>query len=233
MSRESKILTAILVVVVGAMIGLFAIANRGAGPDPVGDKTKITRDSSHKIGTGAVQLVEFGDYQCPACGNAHPVVKQLLKDYDGKITFYFRNFPLANIHPNALASAQAAEAAADQGKFWEMHDKLYEAQKEWESLAASAAAAKFAEYAGGLGLDVEKFKTALADEQLKTVVDQDLADANALQLQSTPTFFINGVQHNSSNDYASLRDAVEAALKQPSDAQSPAAATSTTPQPPQ
>jgi len=111
MSKEAKILTAILVVVVGAMIGLFVIANQGGAPAPTGDKTKITRDTSHKTGAGTVTMVEFGDYQCPACGAAYPNVKQLMKDYDGKITFYFRNFPLVNVHQNANASANAAEAA--------------------------------------------------------------------------------------------------------------------------
>jgi protein-disulfide isomerase len=213
-TRESKILIAILVVVAGGMIGLFALANRGAAPAPTGDASKIIRDTSHQTGTGAVQIVEFGDFQCPACGAAHPHVKQLLQEYNGRVTFYFRNFPLTNIHPNAMAAAQAAEAAADQGKYWEMHNKLFESQKEWETLAATEASAKFAEYAGALGLDVEKFKTALADEQFKTVVDQDLADANALQLQSTPSFFFNGVQHRGQHDYASLREAIETALKQ-------------------
>src|SRR5688572_5210284 len=119
MSRESKILIAVLVAVVGVMIGLFALANNNSSdaPTAVGDPQKIIRENSHKLGTGPVQLVEFGDYQCPACGAAQPSVKQLLKDYEGKLTFYFRNFPLTQIHRNTTTAAQAAEAAGDQGKF--------------------------------------------------------------------------------------------------------------------
>lgn len=213
MSKEAKVLTAILVAVVGGMVGLFMLANQGADtPTAVGDKTKITRDSSHKTGSGAITMVEFGDYQCPACSVAHPNVKQLLKDYEGKITFYFRNFPLSNIHPNAMMSASAAEAAGAQGKFWEMHNKLYEAQKDWSEEANPTD--KFAGYAKDLGLDVEKFKKALADKQFQPVIDQDLADGTALNVQGTPTFYFNGTQYTGKPDYASLRDHVESLLKQ-------------------
>jgi protein-disulfide isomerase len=211
-SRESKILTAILVVVVGGMIALFAIANKptDSGPAPVGDKTKIIRDNSHKEGTGPVQLVEFGDYQCPACGAAYPNVQKLLQDYNGKITFYFRNFPLDSIHKNARIGAEAAEAAGAQGKYFEMHDKLYESQKDWSEDADPTD--KLVGYAKDLGLDTDKFKNALADEQYKSVIDQDVADGTALNINATPTFFINGTQVTGGFDYDSLKKAVDAAL---------------------
>jgi protein-disulfide isomerase len=209
-SREAKILTGILVAVVGGMIALFIVANQSP-PAPTGDKDKIIRDSSHKEGSGSVQLVEFGDYQCPACGSAEPNVEQLMKEYDGKVTLYFRNFPLTQVHKNALEGAEAAEAAADQGKFWEMHNKLYAAQKDWSEDADPTD--KLVGYAKDLGLDTDKFKKALQDEQFKSFIDQDLADANAMGLNSTPTFFINGTKLSGGFDYATLRDAVESALK--------------------
>ncbi len=219
MSRESKILTAILVAVVGAMIAAFYFANKPAdtGPAPVGDKTKVIRDNSHKQGTGSVQLVEFGDFQCPACGAAHPNVVKLMKDYEGKVTFYFRNFPLTQIHKNAVASAQAAEAAGEQGKYWEMHDKLYEVQKEWSE--ESDPTEKFVGYAKDLGLDTEKFKNAVVDEKFKTIIDQDSADGTALNINSTPTFLVNGTQVTGGFSYENLKTAVDAALG----TQSPAA----------
>lgn len=220
MSRESKILIAILVAVVGGMIALFAIANKDNPPAAVGDPTKITRDNSHKMGNGSIQLVEFGDYQCPACGAAHPVLKQLLKEYDGKVTFYFRNFPLTQIHPNAMSSANAAEAAGAQNKFWEMHDKLYETQDDWSNASATDLTGKFEGYAKELGLDVEKFKTAYANKEFQSLIDQDLADAGALNLNGTPTFFFNGTKYTGKNDYNSLRDAIEAELKKVSPAAS-------------
>jgi protein-disulfide isomerase len=211
MSREAKILTGVLILVVGAMIGLFALANKSSNtPAPQGE-AKVIRDTSHKQGSGSVELVEFGDYQCPACGAAYPNVKQIMKDYDGKVTLYFRNFPLTTVHQHAEISAQAAEAAADQGKFWEMHDKLYETQKEWSE--DTDPTVKFAAYAKDLGLDVDKFKKALADEQFKSVVDQDAADGNALGINSTPTFYLNGTKLTGGFDYATLRDAIEAQLK--------------------
>lgn len=211
MSNEAKILTAILVVVVGGMIGLFALAGGGGDPAPVGDKSKIIRDNSYKTGSGDIQLVEFGDYQCPACGSVHPTIKQLLKDYEGKITFYFRNFPLTNIHKNALAGAEAAEAAGAQSKYWEMHDKLYETQKDWSDLADPTDV--FVGYAKDLGLDADKFKTEIVAKKYQTIIDQDAADATALNVQATPTFFFNGEQYTGNSSYASLRDEVEKRLK--------------------
>lgn len=213
MSREAKILTAILVLVVGGMIGLFAVANKGTStpsPTAVGDKTKIVRDTTHKEGTGTLQLVEFGDFQCPACGAAHPNIKKLVQEYEGKVTFSFRNFPLTTIHQNAQAGAQAAEAAAEQDKYWEMHDKLYETQNDWSEL--SDPTDKFASYAKDLGLDADKFKKALTGESVAKIIAQDAADGDALGVQSTPTFFIEGVQHQGSFDYNTLKKAIDDAL---------------------
>jgi protein-disulfide isomerase len=212
-SREAKILIAILVIVVGGMITPFILANKGSNtPAAVGDKTKITRDSSHKEGSGPVQMVEFGDYQCPACGAAYPNVQQLLKDYSGKVTFYFRNFPLTQLHPNAQAASEAAEAAGAQGKFWEMHDKLYETQKDWSDLASNDALAKFVSYAKDLGLDADKFKSAVENEDFKNLIDQDVADGTALNINGTPTFFFNGTQNTGGYDYNTLKSQVDAQL---------------------
>lgn len=214
MSRESKILIGVLVVVVGGLIGLFALANSGSssssGPAPSGSKT-IIRSSSHKEGSGPVQMVEFGDYQCPACGAAFPNVQQLLKDYNGKITFYFRNFPLTQLHPNAMAGAQAAEAAAVQNKFWQYHDLLYQKQTEWGELADPSS--KFVAYASQLGLDTAKFQSDMNSNAVKQTVLQDQADGNALNINATPTFFFNGQQFSGGYDYASLRDQVQSLLK--------------------
>jgi protein-disulfide isomerase len=212
LSTESKLLTGVLVAVVAGMIGLFVLANKptNSGPAPVGDKTKVVRDSSHKEGSGSVQFVEFGDFQCPACGAAEPNVEQAMKEFNGKVTFYFRNFPLTTLHQNAMTAAQAAEAAGDQGKYWEMHDKLYQTQKEWETL--SDPTDKFTEYAKGLGLDGDKFKQAVQDEKFKQVIQQDMADGNALNINATPTFFINGAQVTGGYDYANLRDKLQAAV---------------------
>jgi protein-disulfide isomerase len=210
MSKEAKIMTAILIAVVGGMVGLFMLANTGSSVAPVGDKTKITRDSSHKTGTGSIQLVEFGDYQCPACGSAHPSIKQLMQENDGKLTLYFRNFPLSQ-HKNALAAAEAAEAAGDQGKYWEMHDKLYETQKDWSDLADPTDT--FVGYAKALSLDSDKLKSAITGKKFQTIIDQDTADGTALGIDATPTFYFNGVRYTGDFSYASLNAQLQTLLK--------------------
>jgi protein-disulfide isomerase len=213
-SRESKILIGILVLVVGGMVSFFVFAG-GGNESPTGeavDRAILVRSDSHKKGNGAVEVVEFGDYQCPACGKAHPYVQKALKDYEGKITFVFRNFPLTNIHSNALAGANAAEAAAAQGKFWEMHDKLYESQDGWVTLAAGPLGDTFAEYAKALGLDGEKIKTAVADHAYKELIDRDTADGTTLEVNATPTFYVDGRKVTTSSERG-LRDAIDAALK--------------------
>lgn len=213
MSRELKVLLVILVVVVGGMVAIFALtgSNKPA-PITANDTTKLTRPSSHKIDSGKVAVVEFGDYQCPACGAAYPVTKQLLTEEKGKITFSFRNFPLS-MHANAQVGAYAAEAAAKQNKFWEMHDKLYETQNEWSSLSNDAAVAKFNGYAGQLGLNVEQFKTDEASQAIKDIVEADRSDGTALNIQGTPTFYVNGQQ---SADYThdTLKGMIDDAAKQ-------------------
>jgi protein-disulfide isomerase len=211
LSKESKILTAVLVAVVGGMIGLFAFANQSSdsGPKPSGDPTKIIRDTTEKRGSGSVQLVEYGDFQCPACG-AEPNVQRILQEYEGKVTFYFRNFPLTQIHKNAIAAHNAAAEAGEQGKFWEFHDKLYAAQKEWSDLADPTD--KFVEYAKALNIDSEKVRTAIDEEKYKSLIDQDVADGTALNVQSTPTFFINGSQVTGGYTYENLKAAVDKAL---------------------
>jgi protein-disulfide isomerase len=224
LSKESKILTAVLIAVVGGMIGLFALANNNStdsGPEPSGDPTKVIRDNTPKRGAGAVQLVEFGDFQCPACGAAEPNVQRLLQEYEGKVTFYFRNFPLTQIHRNATAAHNAAAEAGAQGKFWEYHDKLYAAQKEWSDL--SDPTDKFVQYAKDLGLDSDKVRAAVDDEKYKAQIAQDVADGNALNVNSTPTFFINGTQITGGYQYDNLKAEIDKALGTAASPAAPAA----------
>lgn len=138
-----------------------------------------------------VYLIEYGDYECPACNAWEPEVESLLKDYGDRVAFVFRNFPLTDKHINAYAAARAAEAASLQNKFWEMHDLLY---KNWESWKGDnkSAQSKFESYAEELGLDMAKFKE---DYQSSTVADRinsDLASANQVGATGTPTFIVSG-----------------------------------------
>ena len=212
MSKEAKIMIAVLVLIVGGMIGLFVFGGGNTANVTKVDTTKLVRSDSHTIGSGSTTLVEFGDLQCPACGNAEPWVAQARTDFAGKVTFVFRNFPLTNLHPNAMAAAEAAEAAGAQGKYWQMHDKLYATQSEWSNL--SDPTAKFVSYATTVGVpDMTKFQSDLAAKAFADRIAADVADGNALGINATPTFFVNGVQQASIASYTDLKDALNSAIK--------------------
>ncbi len=139
-----------------------------------------------------VLFVEYGDFQCPGCGSAHPNVKTLLEEYGDRITFVFRNFPLTSIHPNAKAAAAAAEAAGLQGKYWEMHDILFENQNSWNTASTTDRTVTFKEYAATLELDADKFATDLASTAVTNKIAFDLALGAKDKVSSTPSFFLNG-----------------------------------------
>ncbi len=155
-----------------------------------------------------IKLVEFGDYQCPACGGAYPMIKTLLETYGDRVTFVFRNYPL-NIHPNALPAAKAAEAAGMQGKYFEMHDMLYEHQNEWSELVD--AKPTFEKYAQLLNLDVEKFKKDSDNASIVDKIKADMSDGDILGVISTPTFFV-GESTVRVADFKTIKDAIEKEL---------------------
>jgi protein-disulfide isomerase len=152
----------------------------------------IAGEMRYKQGSGAVTLVEFSDFQCPACQSVHLPLKQMLAKYEGKVQFVYRHFPLTSIHKNAQLAAQASEAAHQQGKFWEWHNLMFEKQTEWAGLADPHE--KFLSYAKDLGLDEAKFSTDLESEATKGIVTQDLLASSRYRLTGTPTFFLNGVK---------------------------------------
>jgi len=148
-----------------------------------------------------VTLVEYGDYECPYCGQAYPIVKKLQKNLGNKLRFIFRNFPLQEAHPHALLAACAAEAAALQGKFWEMHDLLYENQDalEPEDLLS---------YARDLKLNLTQFENDISEETVTQRVKADFKSGLHSGVNGTPCFFINGVRHDAPWDYDSLSAAL-------------------------
>jgi protein-disulfide isomerase len=216
MTKEAKIIIGIAAVAIVGFI-IFAMAQpKPIEPTASIDDTLLIREGSHMTGSidAKVQIVEFGDYECPACAAAHPGVKQLLAEYkdNPNVNFVFRNFPLP-MHKNAIASAKAAEAAAAQGKFWEMHNMLYEKQEEWAE--SGKAIDIFANYATTLGLDVETFKDGVRGNAYSAIIKADQDDGRELGVSGTPTFFINGMQVSPGNvpSYAELKAKVEEALK--------------------
>ncbi len=151
-----------------------------------------------------VQMVEFGDYQCPYCGQAYAIinrVQEVLDEY-GLVCFTFRNFPLTQIHPNAQHAAEAAEAAGAQGKFWEMHDILYENQHALDD-------ASLREYAAMIGLDVEMFDNEMLTHIHARRVREDFVSGIRSGVNGTPTFFLNGFRYNDSWDEKSLLAAIK------------------------
>jgi protein-disulfide isomerase len=154
-----------------------------------------TTPTNHTEGTNTkdVTLLEYGDYECPACEEFYPIVKQVAQKYSNEITFQFRNLPLTTIHQNAFAGARAAEAAALQGKFWEMHDALYDNQTAWAS--SSSPKTFFDQYAGQIGLNVTQFDKDYASSKVNDTINADISafGKTGAEMQ-TPTFFLDGKQ---------------------------------------
>ncbi len=159
----------------------------------------VAEDRDHIQGPAdaAVTLVEYGDYECPYCGAAYPIVKQVQARMGERLRFVFRNFPITTSHPHAEQAAEAAEAAATQGRFWPMHDLLYENQRNLGDRDLRA-------YAEQLALDVELFETELAGHVHAERVRQDFMSGVRSGVNGTPTFYINGGRHDDSYDLETL-----------------------------
>ena len=157
-----------------------------------------------------VTLIEYSDFQCPACGAYYPLLKQLTAEYSEQVRFVYRHFPLRNIHANAEAAARSAEAAGKQGKFWEMHDKLFENQAAWSGMLA--ALPTFESYAGELGLNLDQFRTDVADGAVGDRVNAQFNDGLSAGLNSTPSFFLNGEKIDNPRTYEQFKQVVDEAL---------------------
>ena len=142
--------------------------------------------------SSTVVVMEYSDFQCPACRSYYPMMKELMVEFGDRVTFVYRHFPLIGIHPNAEFAARAAEAAGKQGKFWEMHDLLFEKQDEWAK--APDVESKFESYATLLNISIEQFKTDWVSKEVKDFVKTQRMHAIKSGLQGTPSFFINGKQ---------------------------------------
>ncbi len=166
------------------------------------DLTAAVTGEDHQQGSAdaAATLVEYGDYQCPDCGAAFKIVKQVQQHFGDKLRFVYRNFPL-EMHPMAEPAAEAAEFAATQGKFWEMHDAIYEHQ-------SSLSEAMLERTGEQLGLDRNRVRQAIEESEFEQRIEADMESGDQSDVQGTPTFFINGKQLTGSYDLRSLEQAI-------------------------
>lgn len=181
-----------VIAIIAVIFGGILVFQGDEANAPSGSNSSA-KPSSHILGEGAkgVKLVEYGDFQCPACARYEPIIKAVIEKYKNDITFQFRNLPLSQIHQNAFAASRAAEAADMQGKFWEMHDLLYANQSAWEG--ASNAKTIFEQYATQLGLNLEKFKQDSASSKVNDIINADMAAFDKTkEVKSTPTFILEG-----------------------------------------
>ncbi len=186
----SKQFWGVIVIIILVFVGIFALsANKTSAPGKAPDATKLTQHLQGQ-GKAGVTLIEYGDYQCPYCGQYYPILKQVQSEFDQQIHFQFRNFPLVGLHPNAFAAARTAEAATLQDKFWEMHDLLYENQNQWAK--ATDPASYFKQYAAQLGLNTAQFEKDFASSKVNDLINADVAEGTKLKVEGTPAFFLDG-----------------------------------------
>src|SRR2546427_2068451 len=164
------------------------------------------RDHSQGPATAAVTLVQYGDYECPYTRQSTTIVRAIQQQLGDKLRFVFRNFPLAEIHPHALHAAFAAEAAAAQGKFWQMHDYIFHHQHTLED-------SDLEQFAEAVGLDRQQYAHALAEQRSLARIEEDVESGERSGVQGTPTFFINGVLYRGSWEHDALLAALQAASR--------------------
>jgi protein-disulfide isomerase len=201
MPEVSKATPLLIIIVAVAAAGGIALYLSRQGP--TAQATDQITPSNAQSGGGRIRgaadapvtLVEYGDYQCPTCGHYHPIIMELLSRYQGKLKLEYHHFPLISIHPHAMGAALAAEAAGDQGKFWEMHDLLFENQRQWGAnpqAEAINAEAIFVQFALQLGLDANRFMQSMRSPEVRDRIIADVQRGNSIVKEGTPTFLING-----------------------------------------
>lgn len=192
---QNKIALLVAIIAV-AIIAAVVISQKSSEPEPVAatDRNSVTvRTDSHRLSTaedGKVTLVEFLDFECEACGAAYPFVEQLREQYDGRVTFVLRYFPIPS-HKNANNAAYAVESAARQGRLEAMYKRMYDTQAEWGE-SQDSKAALFRTYADELGLDMAQYDADVASPEVAARVQKDVDDGTRLGVSGTPSFYLNG-----------------------------------------
>lgn len=207
----------IALVIIGSIFGIIKLASKSKVSDSGSGASALTvsaiNDNENIKGNkeATTTLIEYSDFQCPACGAYYPIVKKITEDLSGQIKFAYRNFPLPQ-HKNARLAATVAEAAGKQGKFWEMHDLIFQNQSDWSE--EKNASAIFAKYAQDLNLDLARFQTDIASEEIKAKIENDSQSGIRAGVNSTPSFFLNGKKMDNPRNYDEFKNAIEQALRQ-------------------
>jgi protein-disulfide isomerase len=223
LSRNKVFIIIICVTAILLFGGIFLLSGKSPTNGPsnkVNDSLLIPQNAIETSGivngnylaatnSATLTLVEFGDYECPACGEYNPIIKQILTNYSGKINYVFRNYPLPQ-HTNAPISSYAVEAAGLQGKYWQMHDKVYDTQNDWANLPDPTNV--FVGYANDIELNADQFTKDLNSSSVKNKVQNDMNDGNTIGITETPTFFLNGQRMNLTGSYDQFKSLIDSSL---------------------
>lgn len=201
-----------VVVIVGGIYGLVRLGSTPPGTSTLPLDAVTADDWLRGNRTAGVVLIEYSDLQCPACKSYEPLLSQLTGEYGDRIAFVYRHFPLRTTHPYAEAAARAAEAAGKQGKFWEMHDLMFEHQETW---SRGNYQQLFEGYAESLGLNLNQYRSDLSADAVVARVENHYQSGLANRVNSTPTFFLNGTKIANPRSYDELKSKVEDAFKSP------------------
>lgn len=197
----------IIVATLALLFGLAKLGSNANTGEPKDLAKAVTLDEHIRGPVNApVTLVEYSDFQCPACRSFEPTVKRLQTDFDKELRVVYRNYPLTGLHKNAQVAAYAAEAASIQGKFWEYHDMLFNTQEKWEE--ESNPESIFVDYAKSLGLNVEQFQRDMKSDVVKAKVSSDAKSGDDSNISATPTFFLNGKYFKIPDTYEGFNAAI-------------------------
>jgi len=193
--KNIPLLLATLIGTVALIIGVAVTFSNQSSSTKIADESQLAGDKRRIKGpeNAKVTIVEFSDFQCGGCAAAYPIIKQVQAANPDQVAVIYRHYPLTQIHPYAQLAAQAAEAAGEQGKFWEMHDRLFDQQTTWAALRSQDdVLALFSEYAQEFGIDKNAFMEKIQLDQVKQNVADDVSSGTRLNVDSTPTIYLNG-----------------------------------------
>jgi protein-disulfide isomerase len=205
-------IAAITILFIGAVVW-FVFFNSNSDSPPITDPALVGNGHAKGNLEAKVTIVEFSDFQCPACGAAFPAAQQMFEQFKDRIRFVYRHFPLTGLHPFAVSAAEASECAAEQEKFWEMHDSLFQQQSSWTAASnLDEAKQNIRSIADSLGLDLPSFDQCLSSREKLSKVQEDMDAAVRFGINSTPTFFINGKMVRGGMTVETFSREIEAAL---------------------